>query len=130
MKHLTPCETHAFLEQRPEALFVDCRSTIEYYFVGHPLGAIHVAWNDGEDWEVNPDFVAEVKRLTDSDPLRPVVIICRSGRRSIEAGEALEAAGFKDVINVLYGFEGERDEHMHRNTLNGWRVDGLPWEQS
>ncbi len=130
MKHLTPRETREFLERTPEALFVDCRSTIEYYFVGHPVGAVHVAWNDGEDWEVNPDFVAEVKRLTDSDPERPVAIICRSGRRSVEAGEALEAAGFKDVINVRYGFEGERDEQMHRNTLNGWRVDGLPWEQS
>lgn len=130
MKHLTPRETLEFLERTPEALFVDCRSTIEYYFVGHPVGAVHVAWNDGEDWEVNPDFVAEVKRLTDSDPERPVAIICRSGRRSVEAGEALEAAGFKDVINVLHGFEGERDEQMHRNTLNGWRVDGLPWEQS
>ena len=66
----------------------------------------------------------------DGDTSRPVAIICRSGRRSIEAGEALEAAGFTEVINVLHGFEGDRDEEMHRNTLNGWRVDGLPWEQS
>lgn len=130
MKNLTPLEVQAFLDATPEALFVDCRSTIEYLFVGHPVGAIHVAWNDGDDWEVNPHFVAEVSRLVDSDHTRPVVIICRSGRRSIEAGEALEAAGFGNVINVLYGFEGERDEAMHRNTLNGWRVDGLPWEQS
>ncbi len=33
------------------------------------------------------------------------------------------------VMNVLYGFEGELDERHHRNTRNGWRVDGLPWEQ-
>lgn len=130
MKHLTPRETHAFLERTPQALFIDCRSTIEYYFVGHPVGAIHVAWNDGEDWENNPDFVDEVTRLADGDRRRPVALICRSGRRTLEAGEALEAAGFAEVINVLYGFEGERDENMHRNTLNGWRVDGLPWEQS
>lgn len=130
MKHLTPRETHAFLERTPQALFIDCRSTIEYYFVGHPVGAIHVAWNDGEDWENNPDFVDEVTRLADGDRRRPVALICRSGRRTVEAGEALEAAGFAEVINVLYGFEGERDENMHRNTLNGWRVDGLPWEQS
>ncbi|MBW7901943.1 MAG: rhodanese-like domain-containing protein [Rhodocyclaceae bacterium] len=130
MKHLTPRETHAFLERTPQALFIDCRSTIEYYFVGHPVGAIHVAWNDGEDWETNPDFVDEVTRLADGDRRRPVALICRSGRRTVEAGEALEAAGFAEVINVLHGFEGERDENMHRNTLNGWRVDGLPWEQS
>ena len=130
MKHLTPTETHGFLQQHPDALFIDCRSTIEYYFVGHPVGAIHVAWNDGEDWDVNPHFVGEVSRQVDGDTARPVAIICRSGRRSIEAGEALEAAGFTEVINVLHGFEGDRDDEMHRNTLNGWRVDGLPWEQS
>ena len=130
MRHLTPVESSQLLQQNPQAVFIDCRSTIEYYFVGHPVGAIHVAWTDGEDWEVNPNFVAEVSRLADSDHARPIVIICRSGRRSIEAAEALEAAGFKEVINVLTGFEGDRDENMHRNTLNGWRVDGLPWEQS
>lgn len=130
MKHLTPRETHAFLERTPEALFIDCRSTIEYYFVGHPVGAIHVAWNDGDEWEINPDFVDEVLRQADGDRSRPVALICRSGRRTLEAAEALESAGFAEVINVLYGFEGERDENMHRNTLNGWRVDGLPWEQS
>ena len=130
MRHLTPTEAHVFLQQHPDALFIDCRSTIEYYFVGHPVGAIHVAWNDGEDWDVNPHFVGEVSRQVDGDTSRPVAIICRSGRRSIEAGEALEAAGFTEVINVLHGFEGDRDEEMHRNTLNGWRVDGLPWEQS
>jgi hypothetical protein len=34
------------------------------------------------------------------------VLICRSGNRSVDAGEALEAAGFSDVYNVLEGFEG------------------------
>ena len=83
MRHLTPTETQAFLHQHPDAVFIDCRSTIEYYFVGHPIGAIHVAWNDGEDWEVNPHFAAEIWRQVDRDPQRPVVIICRSGRRSV-----------------------------------------------
>jgi len=46
-----------------------------------------------------------------------------------EAGEFLEQHGFPDVYNVLYGFEGELDEHHHRSTHNGWRFDGLPWEQ-
>lgn len=130
MRHLLPTAAHALLQEQPQALFIDCRSTIEYYFVGHPPGAIHVAWNDGEDWEVNPDFVAEVVRLADGDRTRPVLLICRSGQRTLEAAAALDAAGFADVINVVHGFEGDRDENLHRNTLNGWRVDGLPWEQS
>jgi rhodanese-related sulfurtransferase len=60
---------------------------------------------------------------------RTIVLICRSGKRTLDAGHALEAAGFTNVINVLHGFEGELDDHFHRSTLSGWRAEGLPWEQ-
>jgi rhodanese-related sulfurtransferase len=130
MKHLEPRAAFDFLRANPRALFIDCRSTIEYFFVGHPVGAVHVAWNDGDDWEINPHFVGEVKRLAGEANDRPVVIICRSGNRSVDAALALEAAGFTEVLNVLHGFEGELDAHHHRSTVNGWRHDGLPWEQS
>jgi hypothetical protein len=33
------------------------------------------------------------------------------------------------VINVLHGFEGSLNERHHRGEVNGWRFDGLPWEQ-
>jgi rhodanese-related sulfurtransferase len=58
-----------------------------------------------------------------------VVLICRSGNRSVDAGNALEAAGFTSVFNVLHGFEGELDDVHHRGSMNGWRFEGLPWEQ-
>jgi rhodanese-related sulfurtransferase len=58
-----------------------------------------------------------------------VVLICRSGNRSVDAGHALEAAGFTRVFNVLHGFEGELDDNHHRGAMNGWRHEGLPWEQ-
>jgi len=129
MKHLTPKEAYAFLNENPEALLIDVRSEIEYLFVGHPKGAIHVSWNDGPDWEVNPHFVGEIKKLAGHGTDRPIVLICRSGNRSVSAGEALVEAGFQNIYNVLYGFEGELDENHHRGTINGWRHDGLPWEQ-
>ena len=61
---------------------------------------------------------------------RAYSLICRSGRRSVEAAVALEAAGFSSVINVLEGFDGPLDEDFHRSTLGGWRYCGLPWYQS
>lgn len=130
MKQLQPKEAYAYLQDNPEALFIDCRSEMEYLFVGHPRGATHVAWNDGPDWEVNPHFVADVKMLAGNGLERPVVVICRSGQRSFVAGEALMAAGFAEVVNVVHGFEGELDDQHHRSTRTGWRFDGLPWEQS
>ncbi|HSG76714.1 MAG TPA: rhodanese-like domain-containing protein [Burkholderiales bacterium] len=130
MDHLEPKRAFEFLKQHADALFVDCRSEMEYLFVGHPVGALHVAWNDGPDWAVNPHFVGQVKKLAGTNhTTRPVVLICRSGNRSQEAGEELERAGFTRVYNVRHGFEGELNDNHQRNSLAGWRYEGLPWEQ-
>jgi len=129
MKQIPPKQAHAFLQANPEALLIDVRSEIEYLFVGHPVGAIHVSWNDGPEWEVNPHFVGEVRKLAGNGGQRPILLLCRSGNRSETAGHALLEAGFENVYNVQYGFEGDLDEHHHRNSINGWRFDGLPWEQ-
>ncbi len=127
MDHFEPKQAYEFLHSHPDAVFIDCRSEMEFLFVGHPTGAIHVAWNDGPNWDISPDFVAHVKKATSVN--RPVVLICRSGNRSLDAGHALEEAGFTKVYNVLHGFEGELDEQHHRGVTTGWRHDGLPWEQ-
>jgi rhodanese-related sulfurtransferase len=127
MQHLTPKEAFEFLKQTPDAVFVDCRSEMEYLFVGHPKGAILVPWNDGPNWDINPEFVAHVKKATSVN--RPVILICRSGNRSLDAGHALEEAGFTKICNVLHGFEGELDSDHHRGASTGWRFEGLPWEQ-
>jgi rhodanese-related sulfurtransferase len=129
MKHLTPRQTWDYLQAHPEALFVDVRMEIEYLYVGHPPGVVHVAWYEYPEMQAHPDrFVAQVQR-EGGTPERPVVLLCRSGKRTVEAGLALEAAGFTEVVNVLHGFEGDLDEHFQRGRLNGWRSDGLPWEQ-
>ncbi len=93
MKHLKPHEAAQFLHDNPSAVFIDCRSEMEYFFVGHPVGAHHVAWNDGPDWDINPHFVGQVKKVASMN--RPIVLICRSGHRSLDAGDALEKAGLQ-----------------------------------
>lgn len=130
MQHLDPVAAHRYLAENPKALLIDCRTEIEHMYVGHPAGAEHVAWQEAPDWEVDPLFADKVRRLVSNDLERPVLLICRSGHRSVLAGEALEAAGFRTVINVLEGFEGPLDDDYHRGTLGGWRFRGLPWYQS
>jgi rhodanese-related sulfurtransferase len=130
MKHLTPTQAWDYLQQQPRALFVDVRMEIEYLYVGHPRGVVHIPWYEYPEMQAHPQrFVEQVRREVGGDTSRPVVLLCRSGKRTVDAGEALEAAGFTEVVNVLHGFEGDLDEHFHRGTLNGWRHDGLPWEQ-
>ncbi len=129
MIEFDPSEAHHFLQTNRDALLIDVRSDAEFFFVGHAVGALHVAWLDGPDWLLNPHFVGEVSRLCGHAVDRPVVLICRSGRRSLDAAAALEAAGFSAVHHVRHGFEGDLDDHHQRGKVNGWRHDDLPWEQ-
>ena len=135
LRHISPPDAWALLQSNPAAVLIDVRSTMEYLFVGHPVGAVHIAWIDEPDWTINPDFVREVRKLMLgglSCPVGecpPVLLICRSGKRSVEAGMALLEDGFPEVYVVEGGFEGPLDEHHHRSTIAGWRFHGLPWEQ-
>lgn len=136
LKPLSPAEAHQLLTEQPRGVLIDIRSTMEFLFVGHPKGAIHVPWIDEPDWIVNPHFAAEVRKVIlggisahGDGGSAPVVLICRSGNRSVDAGEVLLQGGFSEVYHVEQGFEGELDDTHHRSTLGGWRFHGLPWEQ-
>ncbi|HUW25698.1 MAG TPA: rhodanese-like domain-containing protein [Gallionella sp.] len=128
MQHISPKEAYDFLQTNPEAVFIDVRSEMEYMFVGHPRGSILIPWVDGPEWEINPDFVTQVRKASSVN--RPIVLICRSGHRSADAGLVLEQAGLQDIYNVKYGFEGDLNDARHRNSHNGWRFDNLPWAQT
>jgi len=136
LKEIDPVAAHEILQANPRAVLIDIRSSMEFLFVGHPSGAVHIPWIDEPDWVINPQFAPQVRKLMlggvgaqhrDSDA--PVILICRSGKRSREAGEFLLEQGFTEVYNISEGFEGDLDEHHHRSTIGGWRFRGLPWEQ-
>lgn len=131
---ITPEHAWQLVRDNPLAILIDVRSSMEFLFVGHPKGALSIPWIDEPDWDINPNFVHQVQvalqKTDESDASdKPVLLICRSGVRSLEAGNALCQAGFALVYNVLDGFEGPRDAENHRSTLGGWRYHGLPWEQ-
>jgi rhodanese-related sulfurtransferase len=136
VKQLTPQQAWQLLQDDPRAILIDVRSNMEFLFVGHPVGAIHVPWIDEPDWKINPHFTTEVRKVilggvscNIDEGCAPIVLICRSGKRSLEAGEQLIKDGVTNVFNVNEGFEGELDHKHHRSSLGGWRFHGLPWEQ-
>lgn len=134
LNHISPTDSYEILQRESRALFIDIRSNMEFLFVGHPKGAIHVPWIDEPDWTVNKNFVKEIRQLllggvSQEHGSPTIILICRSGKRSKDAGEALIQAGIKNVCHVSEGFEGDLDEQHHRSTTGGWRFRGLPWEQ-
>lgn len=128
IENLSPQESWELMQQNPAAVMVDVRTQMEHAYVGHPIGAVHIPWKEAPSWETNPNFVAQVTRLVPEKD-RPILLLCRSGQRSLAAAQALEKAGYQQLINIVDGFEGPLDGKKHRNTLSGWRFCGLPWEQ-
>lgn len=124
----------AIIENESSAVIIDVRSKVEFDYVGHPVGAIHVAWKEYPSWQENAEFCAQVDAalasLGDNAQQRTLLMICRSGARSRAAGEKLLEHGYKNVVNIAEGFEGDKDQNNHRGNLGGWRHYGLPWEQT
>jgi rhodanese-related sulfurtransferase len=115
------------LVQAGVATLVDVRSAEERKFVGLVPGSVHVAWATGTALTRNPRFTRELEAKVAKD--QPVLLLCRSGKRSALAAEAAAKAGFTHAFNVLEGFEGEIDAAQQRGHGDGWRFHGLPWVQ-
>lgn len=123
---VTPQDAWA-LFQVGEAVIVDVRTAEERKFVGHVPETRHVAWMTGLSLTRNPRFVKELEGKAGKDDV--VLLLCRSGKRSAAAAEAAAKGGFRNVFNILEGFEGDLDEQQRRGAFNGWRNAGLPWIQ-
>ena len=126
-------QTWQGLRNDPKAVLVDVRTRAEWTYVGGPdltdLGrpVIRVEWQSFPDGKRNPAFADEIA-ASGVTVDQPVYLICRSGVRSTAAAELLAGLGYT-TYNVDNGFEGQLDPGGHRGTLNGWKLEGLPWRQ-
>lgn len=129
---LTLDEAWAMLAEDPNAVLIDVRTEAEWNFVGVPaLDAIgkqarFIEWIRFPDGSPNPGFVEQA--TAGLEPGQSVLLLCRSGARSLAAAKVITAAGHGPAYNITAGFEGPIDEHGHRS--GGWRHGGLAWRQS
>jgi rhodanese-related sulfurtransferase len=91
------------LAANPKLLFLDVRQP-EEYAAGHAPGATLRPLPDLATWAAKLDKHA------------PVMVMCRSGHRSMQAATQLVGLGFTDVTNVQGGFLA-------------WQAAGLPIEK-
>jgi rhodanese-related sulfurtransferase len=132
-------EAYAVLQQNRAAMLVDVRTSAEWGYVGTPdlsgVGkqVLFVEWQSFPSLAVNANFVTDLSRKLEAAGVpksSPIIFLCRSGVRSKAAAIEMTKAGYTTCLNLTGGFEGDRDPKGHRNTVNGWRVSGLPWTQS
>jgi rhodanese-related sulfurtransferase len=101
-RELSPAQFTKTIKEQPSATVIDVR-TPEEYSEGHLPNAINYDWN-------GDDFDEQVSQL---DKEKPVLVYCRSGKRSASAASALRAQGFKQVYELKGG-------------ITEWKDKGLP----
>lgn len=110
------------------AVLIDVRTEGEWAHIGVPdtsalnTEPVFIQWNlaSGDN---NPNFLAQLLAAVPQE--KPLVVLCRSGARSIAAAEAATAAGYT-AYNILEGFEGKPNGYGER-VINGWKNRSLPW---
>jgi rhodanese-related sulfurtransferase len=146
-RDVTPKEAYKLLQQDPKHTFlVDTRTQYEYQDVGHPEGAYNIPYEVYTDElkktgegvyeykrKQNTNYCADLKELF-NPATDTLVIICRSGGRSIKAVNSAVECGFspEKTYNVMGGFEGDvvddpTSPFFGKRMVGGWRLEGLPW---
>jgi len=139
--YVTSQEAYAKWKAEPERInILDVRTPEEYIFVGHaamarniPIVFVEYQWDTDKDEPVvrpNPEFLSRVTDLFETTD--ELVVMCRSGGRSALAVNMLAKAGFRNVYNVVDGFEGDKVDdptsaYYGKRMKNGWKNSGAPW---
>lgn len=114
--------------QTQQAVLVDVRTDAERAWVGQVPGAVAIAWKQWPAMAMNPDFDAQLQALAQKAAGKKIVLLCRSGVRSVAAAQRASLLGL-EAYNILQGFEGDANAQGQRGQLGGWRLQGLPWSQ-
>jgi rhodanese-related sulfurtransferase len=139
--YITAEEAYAkWLADSGNVKILDVRTPGEYIFVGHAPMATNIPLKFFKDsinplttkpiMPLNENFVDEVKKkFKESDT---ILVMCRSGGRSAASVNLLAKAGFKNVYNIVDGFEGDKLDvpgsyKNGKRLINGWKNSGAPW---
>ncbi len=134
---VTAREAWDALAANPNAVLVDVRTKVEWQLIGKPdlssIGhePVDLQWVTMQG--INQQFVEQLQAALEERGAAkdaPVYFMCQSGGRSKMAAMQCTELGYAASFNIAEGFEGDLDEHQHRNSVSGWKVAGLPWTQS
>lgn len=135
---LTVQQCWDLLDQDSDAFIIDVRTMAEWAYVGLPLlkqdmqPILLQQWQVFPEMGVDADFVDHLQeKLAAAGASREskLCYLCRSGVRSLAAAKAMTSAGYINSFNISGGFEGDLDNDGHRGGRNGWKAEGLPWQQ-
>jgi rhodanese-related sulfurtransferase len=120
VREIMPWDLERRLEDSSDLLIVDVREPIEFDAM-HIPGSINVPRGILEsacEWEYEetiPDLVQARER--------EVVVVCRSGYRSVLAAHSMQVLGYKNVVSLKTGLRGWKDYEQPLVDRGGSPVD-------
>lgn len=102
--------------QQGDVTIVDVRSPQEWKQTGVPAGAEPITIHGPQGME---GFVRAMVQSVNGRLDTPIALICARGNRSTYASDALQAAGFTQVLNIKEGMLGSANG-------SGWLAQDLP----
>nr|WP_240905602.1 rhodanese-like domain-containing protein [Thiorhodococcus mannitoliphagus] len=115
-----PWDLEERLEENPDLLIVDVREPGEFAAM-HIQGSLNVPRGILEsacEWDYE-ETVPELVRARE----REVVVVCRSGYRSVLAAHSMNVLGYKDVVSLQTGLRGWKDYEQPLVDAEGRSVD-------
>ena len=120
VREIMPWDLEERRAANPELLIVDVREPYEFYAM-HIPGSINVPRGILEsacEWDYE-ETVPELVRGRD----REIVVVCRSGYRSILASHVMQVLGFTWVASLQTGLRGWKDYEQPLEDAQGQEVD-------
>lgn len=120
VSEIMPWDLEERLEANPDLLIVDVREPYEYDAM-HIENSIHAPRGILEsacEWDYEETIPELVKARQ-----REVVVVCRSGYRSIMAAFSMMLLGFENVVSLKTGLRGWNDFEQPLVDRDGKQVD-------
>lgn len=120
VRELMPWDMEERLEANPDAMVLDVREPDEFEAM-HIKGSLNVPRGILEsacEWEYE-ETEPELMRARD----REIIVVCRSGYRSILAAHSLQVLGYKNVVSLKTGLRGWKDYDQPLEGTGGMDID-------
>lgn len=106
VKEIMPWDLEERLEDNPDLLIVDVREPEEFaaMHIPHSLNVPRGILESACEW----DFEETEPELVQARD-REVIVVCRSGHRSVLAANSLQVLGFNNVASLKTGLRGWND---------------------
>ncbi|EIC20631.1 rhodanese-like domain-containing protein [Thiorhodovibrio frisius] len=106
VREIMPWDLEERLQENPQMLILDVREPDEFDAM-HIVGSIHVPRGILEsacEWDYE-ETVPELVQARD----REIVVVCRSGNRSVLAAHSMQVLGYTNVVSLQTGLSGWKD---------------------